>query len=86
MATQENYPERVLANAVKPVHPTGTLELAATLQKLISAIADRAPSFPADSVPQALTFISFVAHVYLHSEVFFVPAPTQGSSGVTTTG
>lgn len=76
----------LLANRVQPVHPTRTLELATTLQKLVGSIADRAPSFPAGSVPQALTYISFVAHVFLHSEVFFVPTATEGSSGVTTTG
>jgi hypothetical protein len=38
--------------------------------------AGQVPSFSERSVPLALEYISFVAHVFLLSEVFFVPAAT----------
>jgi hypothetical protein len=59
--------------------PTSTLDLASTLNRIISATDNRVPPFRESSVPVALEYISFVAHVFLHSEVFFVPAATEPS-------
>jgi hypothetical protein len=57
------------------------------LNKIVGSVDDRVPSFSERSVPQALEYISFVAHVFLHSEVFFVPsAATYQLSGIAITG
>lgn len=68
-----------LAAKMQGVKPTSTLELASTLNRIISAADNRVPRFSEPSVPVALEYISFVAHVFLHSEVFFVPATTRQS-------
>ncbi len=75
-----------LANRLQLLSPMLTLQLAATLNKIVSSVDDRVPSFSEHSVPRALEYISFVAHVFLHSEVFFVPATTEQSSGMAITG
>lgn len=62
------------------LNPTSAVEVAAVLNKIIGAVEERVPSFSDRSVPQALEYISFVAHVFLHSEVFFVPAATEQAS------
>ncbi|HET9131147.1 MAG TPA: hypothetical protein VFO86_09380, partial [Terriglobia bacterium] len=59
------------------LNPTSAVEVAAVLNKIIGVADERVPSFSDRSLPQALQYISFVAHVFLHSEVFFVPAATE---------
>lgn len=54
--------------------PTSTLDVASALYKITGSTDDRVPPFLEPSAPVALEYISFVAHVSLHSEVFFVPA------------
>jgi hypothetical protein len=66
-----------LASQKQVLKPTSTLEVASTLNKIISSADNRVPPFLEPSVPLALEYISFVAHVFLHSEVFFVPATTD---------
>jgi len=68
-----------LATQMQVLKPTSTLEVASTLNRIISSADNRVPRFLEQSVPQALEYISFVAHVFLHSEVFFVPT-TAGQS------
>jgi hypothetical protein len=67
--------KKFVGAGLKQLNPTPTLDLAASLRDIVRSKADRVPSLPRDSVPDALTFISFVAHVFLHSEVFFAPSP-----------
>jgi len=68
-----------LADQMQVLKPTPTLEVASTLNRIISSADNRVPPFLDPSVPLALEYISFVAHVFLHSEVFFVPAITGQS-------
>ena len=68
-----------LAVRMQALKPTPTLEVASTLNRIVKAADNRVPPFVEPSVPLALQYISFVAHVFLHSEVFFVPAATRQS-------
>lgn len=68
-----------IAREMKVLNPTPTLDVASTLNRIVSSADNRVPSFVERSVPLALQYISFVAHVFLHSEVFFVPATTTQS-------
>jgi len=61
--------------------PTRTLDVASTLNRIISTADNRVPLFEEPSVPLALQYLSFVTHVFLHSEVFFVPAFNQVAEG-----
>jgi hypothetical protein len=61
-------------------NPTSTLEIASTLNRIVSSTDKRVPPFTQPSIARALDYISFVAHVFLHSEVFFVPALAEQSS------
>jgi hypothetical protein len=65
-----------IAAQMQVLNPTSTLELASMLNRIIGSSEERVPSFTERSVPGALEYISFAAHVYLHSEVFFVPTTT----------
>jgi predicted Rossmann fold nucleotide-binding protein DprA/Smf involved in DNA uptake len=61
-----------------------TIELATERNRFVAAISDDvlipyAAVFE-PSIERALDYISFVAHVFLHSEVFFVPSVTEQSS------
>jgi hypothetical protein len=66
--------KRFLQSRMQAVKPTTTIELAMNLRRIIAAVTDQAPTLYEPSISEALTFISFVAHVFLHSEVFFLPA------------
>jgi hypothetical protein len=68
-----------LAAQKQVLNLTSTLDVASALYRIISSADNRVPRFSERSVPQALEYISFVAHVFLHSEVFFMPA-TAGQS------
>jgi hypothetical protein len=68
-----------LAAQKQVLKPTSPLDVASTLNRIISSTDNRVPPFLEPSVPVALEYISFVAHVFLHSEVFFVPATTGQS-------
>lgn len=65
-----------LAAQKQALQPTSTLDVASALYKIISSTDNRVPPFLEPSASVALEYISFVAHVFLHSEVFFVPATT----------
>jgi hypothetical protein len=69
-----------VAAQMQVLNPTSTLELASMLNKIIGSSDNRVPSFTERSVPLALEYISFVAHVFLHSEVFFVPTAVEQSA------
>lgn len=68
-----------LATQMRALNPTSTLEVALTLNKIIGSADNRVPPFLEAAAPLALEYISFVAHVFLHSEVFFVPATAPQS-------
>jgi hypothetical protein len=70
-----------VAAQIQVLNPTSTLELASTLNRIIGSSDKRVPSFAERSIPLALEYISFVAHVFLHSEVFFVPTAVEQSAG-----
>jgi hypothetical protein len=69
-----------LSARMQVLNPTSAIELAVALNRIISEVDERVPLFRERTVPQALDYISFVAHVFLHSEVFFVPASTEQTS------
>jgi hypothetical protein len=77
--TGESLKEFVAAQ-IQVLNPTSTLELASTLNTIIGSSDKRVPSFTERSIPLALEYISFVAHVFLHSEVFFVPTAIEQSA------
>jgi hypothetical protein len=68
-----------LAAQKQALKPTSTLDVASALYRITSSTDNRVPPFLEPSAPVALEYISFVAHVFLHSEVFFVPATTGQS-------
>jgi hypothetical protein len=68
-----------LAVQMRVLKPTPTLDVASTLNRIISSADNRVPPFLEPSAPRAMEYISFVAHVFLNSEVFFVPATTGQS-------
>lgn len=70
-----------VAAQMQVLNPTSTIELALMLNRIIGSSDKRVPSFTERSVPLALEYISFVAHVFLHSEVFFVPTAVEQSEG-----
>lgn len=68
-----------LAAQKQALKPTSPVDVALALHRITSSVDNRVPPFVETSVPVALEYISFVAHVFLHSEVFFVPATTGQS-------
>ena len=72
--------KQFLAVQREVLNPTSTLEIASTLNRIVSSTDKRVPPFSEPSIERALDYISFVAHVFLHSEVFFVPSETEQSS------
>lgn len=66
--------KQFLGSRMQAVKAASTVELALRLRNLVGAVTDQVPVLSESSVSEALTFISFVAHVFFHCEVFFVPA------------
>lgn len=72
--------KQFLAVQREALNPTSTLDVASTLNRIVSSTDKRVPPFVEPSIDGALDYISFVAHVFLHSEAFFVPSPREQSS------
>jgi hypothetical protein len=60
---------------MEPHVPVPTLEIADALTRIARLRDQRVPPLRERSPEEAMAHISFVAHVFFHSEVFFVPAP-----------